>query len=100
MSLKTLDALHRLAKEVVDYRWGVEFDRAIDELEAEIAERFMELPVDADGVVIRIGDEMEAVGSVHTVIGLAPDYYITGERKGSSLLRRDGCLNAMKVVSE
>ena len=28
----------------------------IEELEAEIAERFMELPVDADGVPIRIGD--------------------------------------------
>ena len=27
-----------------------------DEIEAEIAERFMELPVDADGVPIRIGD--------------------------------------------
>lgn len=30
-----------------------------DEIEAEIAERFMELPVDADGVPIRVGDELE-----------------------------------------
>lgn len=30
-----------------------------DEIEAEIAERFMELPVDADGVPIRVGDRLE-----------------------------------------
>lgn len=31
-------------------------DEYIDEIEAEIAERYMELPLDADGVPIRIGD--------------------------------------------
>lgn len=30
-----------------------------DAIEAEIAERFMELPVGADGVPIRVGDELE-----------------------------------------
>lgn len=30
-----------------------------DEIEAEIAERFVELPVDADGVPIHVGDEIE-----------------------------------------
>lgn len=30
-----------------------------DEIEREIAERFIDLPVDADGVPIRVGDEME-----------------------------------------
>lgn len=29
-----------------------------DEIEAEIAERYMELPKDADGVPVRIGDKM------------------------------------------
>lgn len=33
-------------------------DMLIDEVEAEIAERFIELPVDADGVPIRVGDEL------------------------------------------
>jgi len=33
-------------------------DMLIDGIEAEIAERFMELPVDADGVPIRVGDEL------------------------------------------
>ena len=32
----------------------------IDAIEAEIAERFMELPVDADGEPIRIGDTVES----------------------------------------
>jgi len=30
-----------------------------DEIEREIAERYMELPVDADGVPIHVGDELE-----------------------------------------
>ena len=33
-------------------------DKYIDEIEREIAERYMELPVDADGVPIRVGDEV------------------------------------------
>jgi len=39
--------------------WHDEFYRAVDRLESEIAERYMELPVDADGVPIRVGDELE-----------------------------------------
>lgn len=36
-----------------------EVDAIADEIEREIAERYMELPVDADGVSIHIGDELE-----------------------------------------
>ena len=36
--------------------WGEQWREIADEIESEIAERFMELPVDADGVPIRIGD--------------------------------------------
>ena len=32
------------------------------EIESEIAEKYMELPVDADGVLIRIGDTVSEVG--------------------------------------
>lgn len=35
-----------------------EVDDYLDEIEAEIAERYMELPLDAGGVPIRIGDKM------------------------------------------
>ena len=38
--------------------------KLIDDVEREIAERYMKLPVDADGVPIRIGDNMEATDDV------------------------------------
>ena len=62
--IKELDRLRKLSKEVVDMRWGVEFDRAVDALEAEIAERYMQLPEDVDGVPIHVGDRLE-LGSTH-----------------------------------
>lgn len=37
-------------------------DMLIDEIEREIAERYMLLPVDADGVPIRVGDVMCSAG--------------------------------------
>ena len=38
--------------------WHSEFDRLCDEIEREIAECYMLLPVDADGVPIRVGDKL------------------------------------------
>lgn len=38
--------------------WHSESDRLCDEIEREIAERYMELPVDADGVPIHCCDRM------------------------------------------
>ena len=35
-------------------------DRIADEIEHEIAERYMELPVDADGVPIHVGDNLHS----------------------------------------
>lgn len=37
----------------------------LDEIEREIAERYIELPVDADGVPWHIGDTVEGHGKVH-----------------------------------
>lgn len=37
---------------------GLKTKIVCDEIEREIAERYMELPVDADGVPIRVGDEL------------------------------------------
>lgn len=47
-------------------------DMLIDEIEREIAEKYMELPVDADGVPIRVGDHMECDGEAFTVCAVAP----------------------------
>lgn len=38
--------------------WGKQWRKIADEIEAEIADNYMRLPVDADGVPIRVGDEM------------------------------------------
>lgn len=37
-------------------------DKLIDEIEAEIAEYYTKLPVDADGVPVRVGDKIEHRG--------------------------------------
>lgn len=39
--------------------WGEQWRKIAYEIEREISERYMELPVDADGVPIRVGDVME-----------------------------------------
>ena len=41
-------------------------------IEAEIAERYMELPLDADGVPIHVGDEMESDNERFVVCAVAP----------------------------
>ncbi len=47
----------------------VGFNDIADRIEAEIAERYMELPVDADGVVIRVGDWMLTTGGYRERVG-------------------------------
>lgn len=78
--IKSIDELRWLAsdinsKEIIDHldgvgkfivrsewldSWHKAFDVACDEIEREIAERYMELPVDADGEVIRVGDTLSS----------------------------------------
>ena len=64
MTLESLDRLRervsylRTSKLLVPSECKV-LMRYVDEAEAEIAEKYMELPVDADGVPIRPGDELE-----------------------------------------
>lgn len=43
-----------------DFSWKrVQGLDILDDIEREVADRYMELPLDADGVPIRVGDEME-----------------------------------------
>ena len=57
--------------------WHEAFDAACNEIEAEISERYMELPVDADGVTIRVGDKLKYdygdIQGAHTVVALIYD---------------------------
>lgn len=63
--IKALEKLRGLrdeaASKMVDNpRWVcMRAEEIADEIEAEVAERFMELPVDADGVPVRVGDTVE-----------------------------------------
>lgn len=62
-SAEIIDHMHFVPKFEFDARWldswRKAFDAACDEIEREIAERYQLLPVDADGVPIRVGDELE-----------------------------------------
>jgi hypothetical protein len=59
--IKALEKLRRLT--IYDkgekYTACLDAGSIADEIEAEIAERYIELPVDADGVPIRVGDKLE-----------------------------------------
>ena len=48
----------------------LKFDELIDEIEREIDERFMELPVDADGVPIHMGDTLQLGDTRGEVVAL------------------------------
>lgn len=62
-------------------------EKIADEAEAEIAERFAELPLDADGVPIQVGDKLvnREGGIVYTVANLIFDgrswWYESGDKR-------------------
>ena len=56
-----------------DFNWKrVQGLDILDEIEREIAELYMELPLDADGSPIRVGDEMESDNETFVVCAVAP----------------------------
>lgn len=59
-------------------RYGDNYGEAIrsmiDEIEREVDERFMELPVDADGVPIHMGDMMKGVFETFEVCAVSEHY--------------------------
>lgn len=67
MSLKALDELRELIgqsrNEYIqgNVSYNVGFNDIADRIEAELSERYMKLPVDADGVPIHVGDTLEHV---------------------------------------
>ena len=68
-------------------------DKYIDEIEREIAEKYMELPVDADGVPIHVADHMEYMGDEIVVAAITPTrayYWIPSNGYGSEMAYKDG----------
>ena len=58
-----------------------------DEIEREIDERYMELPLDADGVPIRVGDVMLDYQTPRNVIAVASDSFVMDGFKNGSFYR-------------
>lgn len=60
--------------------WMTALKRIADEIEREIEERFMELPVDVNNEPVHIGDEMEHRSKHETldVIAVGNDSFFTG----------------------
>ena len=65
MMLKSVERLLEFVGDMnaIDGEWLDGWNRAVlatvEKIEKEVSERFMELPMDADGVPIRVGDVME-----------------------------------------
>ena len=51
-----------------------DLNRIADEIEREIAEKYMELPVDADGVPIHVGDKLKGVYETFEVCAISEHY--------------------------
>ena len=84
----TLESLDRLR----DCTWigGGKVNEYLDEIEREIAERFMELPVDADGLPIHVGDQLnwKYEEEKHVVCAVAPGrvhHWVHGNGKRSTV---------------
>ena len=57
-NIKALDKLRELATGTHSYISNGRVLEFVNEIEQEIAERYIELPLDADGVPIHVGDKM------------------------------------------
>ena len=75
--MSEIKALEEMRKYVSDW-WAPDeavnkdVNRFADEIQAEVDGRFMELPLDADGVPIRVGDKMElSKGRVGKVVAVS-----------------------------
>lgn len=85
--VKALDELRELSEVRMDGWLRMDTRKIADKIEAEIAERFVELPVDADGIMLEIGDKLEYRDEVMTLCGLiwdGADWYATNVFESTS----------------
>lgn len=77
--LDSLDKLREFRNTPDFGYWADEITELADGIEREVAERYMPLPVDADGVPIRDGDKVKipnAGGGEYGVFAVARDYWV------------------------
>jgi len=85
--IKDHDALYSLDQWL--NAWHRAFGKALEALEREIAEKYMELPVDADGVPIHVYDRLlKSTGAQKPtygeVVGISDDSVFFSEKQGWS----------------
>ena len=104
VEIKALDELREYAEQCCpayeDY--DARMMEIADEIEAEIAEKYMEWPVDADGVPIRCGDKIHrttsAVDNVVKVIGVSErEFFFNGPNFMEPGIKKNVC-NAVRHV--
>jgi len=116
--MKAIDELREYASECCpEYEpYDSRMMRIADEIEAEVSANYIELPKDADGVPIRMGDEMENGeyrGKVtdmswdghfwhvyHGSIAIAPCDYTHVKPDPLNELLHDACMNATRICCE
>lgn len=54
----------------IDTEWLDGWHRAVDKLIGDIRDGYMELPLDTDGIPIRVGDELDGYGKTITVASM------------------------------
>ena len=89
--MSEIKALEKLREMSVPDRKGIEvFMKAVaDEIQAEVDERFMELPLDADGVPIHLDDMLEITHGFDTKdVGEVTDIHLQSRKNGDGDMRR------------
>ena len=85
--IKALEELRELSEVRMDGWLRMDTRKIADEIEAEVAERFIKLPVDADGMMLEIGDKLEYRDETMTLCGLiwdGADWYATNVYESTS----------------
>ena len=102
--MKALDELRRVIGENTDGAMRYSTMRVwADNMERELAERWMELPLDADGVPIRVGDKLEHTTGRFTFIAdsLEMDQWGAHVRpNGQARVQCANCRHAKPVTAE
>ena len=85
--IKALEKLRKYADDVCSKRDQRELRQYIDELESEVNDNYMRLPVDADGVPIRVGDSVNMEDSdKEFTVQLVGDICFRGQLLGTGAM--------------
>ena len=82
--IKALEKLREYVRTPALGLWKKDFDRIADEIQAEVDSRFMEPPVDADGVPIRPGDVVSSDISKNKTVWMVSSnsFFVYGDFTG------------------